>query len=183
MKTLRSDRCILEPQTEAHAPEMYVVLCDPAIYEYEGVPPPSLEKLANGLRRRESRVSPDGTEKWLNWVVRLTSGELIGYVQGTVYKTGVAYIAYEFSSKYWRKGIGSTAVACMLDDLRDSYAVHKFVAVLKSANFRSMGLLVKIGFTPGTEEDVIAYEAEADETTLIMAAKPPGGSHSLSDAA
>jgi len=76
MKTLRSPRCTLEPQVEAHAAEMYPILCDPAIYEYEGVPPPSLEKLANGLRRREAQVSPDGREQWLNWVVRLPSGKL-----------------------------------------------------------------------------------------------------------
>ena len=183
MKTLRSTRCILEPQVEAHAPEMYVVLCDPAIYEYEGVPPPSLDKLANGLRRRESRISPDGSEKWLNWAVRLPSGELTGYVQGTVYGSGAAYIAYEFSSKYWRQGIGSAAVACMLDDLRDSYAVHKFVAVLKTANFRSMGLLRKLGFTSGTEEDAKLYEAAPDETTLIMGAKPSDVAHSAKNAA
>jgi len=177
MNTLRSALCTLEPQTEAHAPEMYEVLCDPAIYEYEGVPPPSLEKLANGLRRRESRLSPDGKEKWLNWAVRLHSGELTGYVQATVYESGEAYVAYEFSSKFWRRGIGSSAVARMLDDLRDAYAVHTFVAVLKTANFRSMGLLRKLGFKPGTEEDAKRYEAEIDETTLTKKANAPSVSH------
>ena len=156
---------------------MYEVLCDPAIYEYEGVPPPSLEKLANGLRRRESRVSPDGSEKWLNWAVRLNGGELTGYVQATVYESGAAYVAYQFSSKYWRRGIGSSAVARMLDDLNDSYAVHTFVAVLKTGNFRSMGLLKKLGFELGTEEDAKLYEALPDETTLVMAAKKVGTRH------
>ena len=177
MNTLFTTLCILEPQTGAHAPEMYEVLCDPAIYQYEGVPPPSLEKLANGLRRRESRMSPDGKERWLNWAVRLPSGELTGYVQGTVYESGAAYVAYEFSSKYWRQGIGSSAVARMLDDLRDLYSVHTFVAVLKTANFRSMGLLRKLGFSLGTDADAKLYEAESDETTLIMAARPIGASH------
>lgn len=172
MKTLCTALCRLEPQTEAHAPEMYEVLCDPAIYEYEGVPPPSLEKLASGLRKRESRLSPDGREKWLNWAVRLRSGELAGYVQATVYESRTAYVAYQFSSKYWRRGIGSAAVACMLDDLRDSYEVHTFVAVLKMANFRSLGLLTKLGFERGTDEDAKLYEAEPDEVTLVMPAKP-----------
>ena len=174
MKTLRSPRCTLEPQVEAHAAEMYPVLCDPAIYEYEGVPPPSLEKLANGLRRREARVSPDGREQWLNWVVRLPSGKLCGYVQATVYESGAAYIAYEFASMYWRQGIGSSAVLRMLEDLRDSFSVHTFVAVLKAATFRSMGLLLKLGFKPGTKEDAELYGAEPDEVTVVMPASPVG---------
>ena len=162
---------------------MFSVLSDPAIYEYEGVPPPSEEKLANGFRRRETRVSPDGREKWLNWVVRLPSGELCGYVQGTVYESGAAYVAYEFASNYWRQGIGSAAVARMLVDLSDSYGVHTFVAVLKAANFRSMRLLVKLGFKPGTTEDAELYEAEPDEVTLVRSAQLADVSHTATNAA
>jgi RimJ/RimL family protein N-acetyltransferase len=58
----------------------------------------------------------------------------------------------------------------MLDDLQASYAVHTFAAVLKTANFRSMGLLLKLGFVPGTEADARLFEAAADETTLVMPA-------------
>ena len=149
---------------------MFAVLSDQAIYEYEGVPPPSVEALAAGFRRRESRLSPDGREKWLNWVVRLPSGELAGYVQGTVYESRAAYIGYEFSSKFWRRGIGTAAINCMLGELRDSYGVHTFVAVLKTANFRSMALLGRLGFTSGTKEDAVLYEAGRDETTLVRPA-------------
>lgn len=147
-----------------------MVLSDPAIYEFEGVPPPSVERLAEGFRRRESRSSPDGRQTWLNWVVRLPSGELAGYVQGTIYQTGAAYIGYEFASKHWRQGIGSAAIRCMLEELVQSYAVHTFVAVLKTVNFRSMGLLQRLGFEPGTDEDAVLYEAEADEVVMVMSA-------------
>lgn len=170
MKTLHCTRCTLEPQVRSHAPEMFLVLSDPAIYEYEGVPPPSLEKLEGGLARRESRVSPDGQEQWLNWVVRLPTGELTGYVQATVFQHGAAMIGYEFASAFWRQGIATAAVRCMLDDLRASYAVHTFAAVLKTVNFRSMGLLLKLGFRAGTAADAQRYEAAADETTLVMPA-------------
>ena len=183
MKTLHSSRCVLEPQVEAHAAEMFVVLSDPAIYEYEGVPPPSIEKLAAGFRRREARMSPDGREQWLNWVVRLPSGELAGYVQGTVYESLASYIGYEFASKYWRQGIASAAIRCMLDDLVESYSVHTFVAVLKAANFRSLGLLMRLGFEPGTPDDAVRYEAEADEITMVMAASSTRAARSTTDAA
>nr|WP_255553585.1 GNAT family N-acetyltransferase [Caenimonas aquaedulcis] len=160
----------MEPQVEAHAAEMFTVLSDPAIYEYEGVPPPSMEKLAAGFRRKESRLSPDGNEQWLNWVVRLPNGELAGYVQATVYRSLAAYIGYEFASRFWRQGIGSAAIRCMLGELVASYGVHTFVAVLKSANFRSLGLLRKLGFEPGTARDAVQYGAEIDELTLVMPA-------------
>jgi [ribosomal protein S5]-alanine N-acetyltransferase len=153
---------------------MFAVLSDPAIYEFEGVPPPSIERLAAGFKRRESRLSPDGTEQWLNWVVRLPTAELAGYVQATIYPTGAAYIGYEFSSLYWRQGIATAALLLMLDELRTHYAVHTFVAVLKSANHRSLGLLQKLGFVPGTPEDAVLYEAETDETTLTMPASGLG---------
>ena len=35
MNTLQSEICTLEPMVVAHAPEMFEVLCDPAIYEFE----------------------------------------------------------------------------------------------------------------------------------------------------
>ena len=170
MKTIQTSRCILEPQVEAHAEEMFPVLSDPAIYEFENIPPPSVERLAAGYRLRESRTSPDGREKWLNWVVRLTNQEAAGYVQATVLESGASYIAYEFASKHWRKGIASASVGAMMGELVESYGVHTFVAVLKTANYRSMELLRHLGFTLGTPTDAELYEAERDETVLLKAA-------------
>jgi len=78
MKLLVTDRCTLEPQVEAHAAEMFLVLSDPAIYAFENEPPPSLQWLQARLRRLEARQSPDGSQRWLNWVLRLPAGGLAG---------------------------------------------------------------------------------------------------------
>jgi RimJ/RimL family protein N-acetyltransferase len=172
MKTLHVSACTLEPQVEAHAAEMFHVLSDPAIYEFEGVPPPSVEKLALGYRRKESRTSPDGREKWLNWVVRLPSGELAGYVQATVLESGASLVGYEFASKHWRQGIGSASINAVLAELALSYSVHTFVAVLKVANYRSMGLLRRLGFELGTNDHAQLYEAEQDEAVMLKASAP-----------
>jgi hypothetical protein len=43
MNTIVTDFCVLEPQTACHAPEMFKVLSDPAIYEFENNPPQSEE--------------------------------------------------------------------------------------------------------------------------------------------
>ncbi|HYM82342.1 MAG TPA: hypothetical protein VEY91_13140 [Candidatus Limnocylindria bacterium] len=45
MHVIETGRLTLEPQTAAHADEMFVALRDLAIYEYENEPPPSLEWL------------------------------------------------------------------------------------------------------------------------------------------
>lgn len=172
MRTLRTDRCVLEPLTEAHAAAMFEVLSDPAIYEFEGVPPPSVEALAAGYRRKESRVSPDGRQQWLNWVVRRPDGALAGYVQATVLETGASYVGYEFASRHWRQGIGRASVHAMMDELATAYGVHLFVAVLKSANVRSRGLLQSLGFVPGTAADAKTYGAEEDESVMVR--RPPG---------
>lgn len=172
MNTLRTPRCVLEPQVEAHAEEMFAVLSDPAIYEFENVPPPSIERLAAGYRLRESRTSPDGRQQWLNWVVRLPTGEAAGYVQATVLESRASFVAYEFASKHWRKGIGSASVSAMLEELTSTYGVHTYVAVLKKANFRSMGLLNHLGFEPAAPADATKYDPEEDEIVMLRAAAP-----------
>jgi RimJ/RimL family protein N-acetyltransferase len=150
---------------------MFVVLSDPAIYEYEGVPPPSVELLANGYRRSEARVVRNGTTPFLNWVVRLPNGELTGYVQTTILATGASYVAYEFSSRFWRQGIGSAAVSMMLKELASGYAVHTFVAALKTKNFRSLGMLTHLGFEPTSAEQAAQYEYDpSDEVVLVKSA-------------
>ncbi len=77
----------------------------PAIYEYENAPPASIEWLRARFTKLEARQSPDGSQQWLNWVIRLPTSELIGYVQATVHADGHAAIAYELCSQYWGRGL------------------------------------------------------------------------------
>lgn len=168
MRRLVTERCVLEPQVEAHAVPMFAVLSDPAIYEFEGEPPPSVDALARAFRRKESRLSPDGSEVWLNWVVRLSDGEFTGYVQATVMPARYAYVGYEFSSRYWRRGIASAALRAVMQELAARYGVEQVVAVLKTANYRSLGLLLKLGFAPVPAQEAARFEPEADETVVRL---------------
>lgn len=129
----------------AHAEEMFVVLSDPAIYQYENAPPESFEWLRTRLAKLESRQSAGGQEKWLNWVVRLPTSELIGYVQATVCVND-AQIDYVFSSAYWGCSLAcvSTSHDC---ELVDYYEVRSLSAVLKRSNLRSKQQLERLGLT------------------------------------
>ena len=170
MRTVEASRCTLEPLVVAQAPEMFGVLSDPAIYEFENEPPPSEAWLAERYARLQSRASSDGSQIWLNWVLRLPSGELAGYVQASVLRSGAALVAYELASRHWRKGIGSCAVSAMLEELRTNYGVTLFAAVLKAANYRSLGLLRSLGFQSASPQQVVEFGAYPDEAVMVKQA-------------
>ena len=156
---------VLEPQVAAHAAEMFSVLSDPAIYEFENAPPESLAWLTQRFAKLEARVSSDGAQQWLNWVIRLPTGSLAGYVQATLPGDGTAHIAYELASKFWRRGIGGAAVSAMLGELAQTYGVDTFVATLNERNYRSLALLTKLKFERagrhGADELVMSKGAAA----------------------
>jgi RimJ/RimL family protein N-acetyltransferase len=166
MRTIDAGGLTLEPQTMAHAKEMFVVLSDPALYEYENRPPPSLEWLTERFTKLESRCSSDGEEEWLNWVIRLPTSELVGYVQATVQADGRAAIAYELSSAHWGRGLAQKAVQAMVRELAENYCVQRVTAVLKSENRRSRRLLERLGFSPASSELHAQHDVEPGE--LLM---------------
>lgn len=169
MRTLTHALLQLEPQTAAHAQEMFAVLSDPRIYEFENSPPSSLAWLQARYARLEARISPDQCEQWLNWVIRLNSGEAIGYVQASVFAAnGDALIAYELNSAFWGRGLASAAVQAMLEELTQHYAVQNVLAQLKWANERSRRLLERLGFAPSSAEAWPMLELETDEMLMHL---------------
>lgn len=173
MRILESASLTLEPQRAAHADEMFVVLGDPAIYAYENRPPQSVECLRERFTRLEARCSPDGREQWLNWVIRLPTSELIGYVQATVRSHGRAAIAYELASRYWGRGLARQAVQAMLSELVEHYQVRKLSAVLKPQNLRSRHLLERLAFTPASPQEHVMRRVEPGELLMLREIERP----------
>jgi RimJ/RimL family protein N-acetyltransferase len=171
MRIVLTPRLCLEPQIAAHAVEMFAVLSDPAIYEFENAPPASVEWLRQRFSRLETRRSPDGSEHWLNWVVRLPSSGLVGYVQATVSAGANAAIAYELSSRYWGMGLGREAVGGMIGALVTDHDVETLSAVLKRANHRSRHLLDRLEFAPGSPAQHVRAGVAADELLMTRKAR------------
>lgn len=139
---IRTARLVLEPLTAAHAPAMFEILSDPALYTYlDFPPPPSLEHLQRVYARLETRRSPDGTEEWLNWIV-VRDGAPIGFVQATIYADRSANVAYVVGSGHWGQGYAIEAVTAMLAELDGC----KFFATVDVGNVRSIRLLERLGF-------------------------------------
>jgi ribosomal-protein-alanine N-acetyltransferase len=173
MRTVVTPDFTLEPQLADHAGEMFALLADPALYAFENEPPPSVDWLRERFTRLESKRSPDGSQQWLNWVIRLPTSELAGYVQATVHADGRAAIAYVLGSAYWGRGLASKSVQAMLDELTKHHDVLRFSAVFKRENQRSQRLLERLGFQFASPQDAALWDVEAGEWVMERAGAPP----------
>jgi RimJ/RimL family protein N-acetyltransferase len=171
MNVLTAEGLSLEPQTTTHAEEMFAVLSDPALYEFENAPPASCEWLRERYRKLESRRSPDGNELWLNWVIRLPGSQLIGFVQATAAADGNCAIAYMLASAFWGRSLARRSVETMIAELADEYAVHTLWASFKAANQRSRRLLERLDFHAATPAEFRQRFVEADELLMSRAAR------------
>jgi RimJ/RimL family protein N-acetyltransferase len=140
----------LEPLAAAHAAELFAALSAPEIYTYLDQPAPeSLEWLRERFRKLETRQSADGTQQWLNWVIRLAEGgPCAGYVQATVHADASADFAFVLAPDYWGRGIAFAASVEAIGKLREGYGVKSLYATADARNARSIKLLLRLGFTP-----------------------------------
>ena len=143
----------------AHAVELWPVLRDPELYVFTDDKEPVSEAwLRERFAGLESRQSPDGSQRWLNWVVRDADGAAVGYVQATV--TGIeAEIAYMLGRQYWRRGYGFAACSAMIAELAEAYGVRRITATLDPDNLASLALLRKL------ELGLVSEDAAAHEVT------------------
>lgn len=148
--TFETERLLLDPLCESHAAELFNVYSDPRMYTFiPQDPPASLEALAARYRFLEARRSPDGTEQWLNWAVRLKSTRAcIGCIQITLTPDGRAQLAYEIGVPYWQQGYATEACARVIEALFALRVVEVW-AELDTRNTASIRLLERLGLQRG----------------------------------
>lgn len=147
----------------AHAEELFPVLAEPALYEFiDEEPPESIDALRHKLARSESRKSPDGSEHWLNWVVRDRTGRVAGYVQATVAANRETNVAYLIGSSFWGLGIATEAVAQMLHIVATEFGIKRFIVVAERANIKSIRLAERLGFAEVPPEAAATAIAATD---------------------
>jgi RimJ/RimL family protein N-acetyltransferase len=143
-----AERIRLEPLTAAHAAELYTALRDPDIYTFiPDQPPASLAALTERYRRLESRCSPDGSQQWLNWVVRRSEDrQCVGYIQATIHRASTADFAFVLAPSVWGLGLAREAASAVLPVLSSDYGATSIFATVDRRNQRSIGLLTRLGF-------------------------------------
>jgi ribosomal-protein-alanine N-acetyltransferase len=162
----------LVPLTAAHADAMFDVLSDPVLYEYDDFEPPrSAQALRERYAQLETRLSPDGAQDWLNWVLLFAdSGRAIGFVQATIQRgRGEAWVAYVLARDCWGHGHARRATQVMLEELAQAYGVTRALATAARANTRSIGLLRRLGFTDGSSEEHAARRVAAADVLMTKA--------------
>lgn len=147
---------VLEPQRETHADELFELIKDPALHGYLDYDPPTdAVAFRRRLRKLESRRSPDGTEGWLNWVVREPGGAIAGYVQATVYPDGQTDIGYVIGTAFQRRGYATAAVRAMLGELAAAHGATYARATVDPKNTASAAVLDKLGFHRVRDDSVL----------------------------
>jgi RimJ/RimL family protein N-acetyltransferase len=154
---LHTARLTLEPLTGRHAEEMAPLLADERLYAFTGGRPPTLAELRAQYVRQAAGRSPDGIERWFNWIVRRREDELaVGFVQATVTEdppapaSPTAVLAWALGVRFHGHGYAREAAGAMLVWLQ-SVAVTRIVAYIHPAHTASMGVARALGMEPTDE--------------------------------
>lgn len=144
---LTSDRLRLEPLAPEHAEEMVDVLAASALYEFIGGDAPSVDQLRGRYTRQSVGRSPDGSQGWLNWIVRRAdTAQAIGFTQATLERgAGVltADIAWVIAPEHQGRGFASEAAVAMCEWLARR-GVSRHVAHISPENRASIGVARKL---------------------------------------
>lgn len=145
---LLSARLNLEPLLRGHADELFGLLSEERIYRWiSSAPPTDVELLRAAWRRGESRVSPDGTEAWLNWaLLRRDNGSYVGILDVTVDDGGIAVnLGYRIFTGHCGEGYATEATRVVVAHLV-SCGIGEIRAYVTSGNDASERVLIKCGF-------------------------------------
>ncbi len=147
-------RLELEPLRVEHAEEMAPVLDDPALHTFTGGEPGSVAELRSRYERQVVGRSADGSERWLNWIVRRREdGQVIGFVQATVADHDQqlqAEVAWVIGTAYQGHGYAREAAGVMVDWLRRS-DLGPIVAHIHPDHGASGAVARSLGLSPTDE--------------------------------
>lgn len=145
-----TSRLTLEPLRPEHAAEMVAVLGDPALYEFTGGEPPTLDELRARYERQVVGRSPDGSQEWLNWIVRTTDdGQAVGFVQTTI-TADRADIAWLIGTSWQGRGYGTEAARKMVA-LLEQRGVQHLTAHIRSDHQASARVATNLDLSPTDE--------------------------------
>jgi RimJ/RimL family protein N-acetyltransferase len=153
---LQSRRLSMEPLQVEHATEAVAVFNDQRLHTYLGTVPETVNELRGRFARQVLGHSADGSEDWLNWMIRdQESGEIVGTVQSTVYHSGelhdgthlVAEVAWVVATPFQRRGVAVEAAGAMTEWLR-SCGVDVVIAHIHPENLASIGVARRLGLHP-----------------------------------
>ncbi|MEP7034811.1 MAG: GNAT family N-acetyltransferase [Dermatophilaceae bacterium] len=141
----------LEPLRAAMAAELAPVLADPLLHTFIGGEPLDRKQLEALYQRQVVGRSADGSQRWLNWLVRdHRNGQAMGTVQATVgmQRDGLtAEVAWVIGTTYQGQGYAKEAAGLLVDWLREQ-GVNNVVAHVHPQHKASMAVARAAGLAP-----------------------------------
>jgi len=147
---LKGQGVCLEPLRVDHADELMPVLNDGLLHTFIGGKPADLEQLRARYTRQVVGRSPDGAQRWLNWLVRGEHAEALGTVQATISgEEGepVAEVAWVIGTAHQGNGYAREAAAVMVAWLRQAGA-RSVIAHVHPEHEASTAVARAIGLAP-----------------------------------
>ncbi len=131
---------------------MVTVLGDERMYEFTGGCPPSLDELRGRYRRLVVGHSADGSQLWLNWVVRLSAEDLaVGAMQATLAPDrSSADVAWEIGVPWQGRGFASEAASAVVQWLLGD-GVGTITAHIHPEHHASGRVAASVGLRPTSE--------------------------------
>jgi RimJ/RimL family protein N-acetyltransferase len=153
---VKSNSLILEPLRVSDASEVAAALDDVELHRFIGGQPDSVDQLRSKFELQVVGHSPDGSQGWLNWVVRdAASRRVVGTVQATLsrHPEGVAAdVAWTVATPWQGQGRAKEAAGAMVTWLW-AHGVTEVVAHIHPEHSASIGVARSLGLSP-TEEFV-----------------------------
>jgi len=150
-RALSSQRLELAPLRVEDAAEMAAILDDIHLHTFIGGQPATPDELRRRYERQVVGHSPDGSEIWLNWVVRRQDdGQAVGTVQATLTEQAgrlIADIAWVIGSSHQRRGYAREAAHTMAGWLREQQ-VDVVIAFVHPEHEASMAVARALGLAP-----------------------------------
>jgi RimJ/RimL family protein N-acetyltransferase len=153
-EVIATERLDMMPLVPADADEMVEVLAGDELYAFIGGGPPTLDELRLRYAWQSIGHSADGTEAWLNWIIRdRPDGRAVGFVQATVTEAGrTAEIAWLVGLAWQRRGYATEAANALVAWLV-AQGVQTVTANVHPHHHASEAVARRIGLTP-TDETV-----------------------------
>jgi ribosomal-protein-alanine N-acetyltransferase len=137
-----------EPLNERHAAELHSELLDERLYCFiPERPPKSLAALQREYAEFSAGAPAGSGEVWLNWAIRENdAGACVGTLQATRFSDGHLWVGYKVVPSAWNRGIATSAVAWLAQELLVRFKGQPLLAAVDTRNISSVRVLQKCHF-------------------------------------
>ncbi len=147
-------RLALEPLRVVHADEVAAALDDRSLHRFIGGEPETAAALRARYRRIVTGRSTDGSQGWLNWVLRRSdTGVVIGTVQATLHHVNgrrIADLAWVVATPHQGQGYATEAATAVAEWLQ-AHGTAELRAYVHPDHEASNGIARRLGLRPTSE--------------------------------